>query len=318
MSDTSTSVFPFVVGAGRSGTTLLRAILDSHPRLAVAHESHFFAEMLQTRERYETDGSLNGARFLEDLAREAWLERHGLSLADVEEELASRPASNVPDAIRRVFEAYARARGKPLYGNKTPDHVLHLPQIAAAFPDARFVHIVRDGRDVALSLLDTGWGPRNVGEAALFWSRHVLAGRDAGAELPPGRYVEVSYEALVGDAERTVGDVCRFLGLAMDERMLHYYERAEEIVAAAKQPAIHARISLPPTKGLRDWRTAMGPSDVALFEALAGDTLEELGYERAFAEIPRRGRLRARWHGIARRLPTRRGVARRVAAAVRR
>jgi hypothetical protein len=310
--------FPFVVGAGRSGTTLLRAILDSHPSLAVAHESHFFGEMLQARRRYETAGTLNTQAFLEHLSRGAWLERHELSLADLDEELARHPAANVPDAIRRVFQAYAQARGKPLYGNKTPDHVLHIEQIAAAFPEARFIHIVRDGRDVALSLVDKGWGPQNVGEAALYWSRHVQAGRHAGAALASGRYVEVSYETLVDSPEPTVSGLCDFLDLDMDERMLRYYERADEIVAAAKQPTIHSGISLPPTLGLRDWRTTMSRSDVAVFEALAGDTLADFGYERALTEISRRDRLRARWHAIGSRAPSRRGVARRVAAVVRR
>jgi hypothetical protein len=317
MKDTPPTIFPFVVGAGRSGTTLLRAILDSHPSLAVAHESHFLPEMLRNRERYEADGGLDHGAFIADLARDSWLARHNLSTADVEAAFAARPASTVADATRRVFEAYARARGKHLYGNKTPDHVLHIAQIAEAFPEARFVHIVRDGRDVALSLIETAWGPSNAAEAAIFWRRHVQAGRQAARGLSPDRYVEVSYEALVGDPEPVVRDVCTFLGLAMDDRMLRYYERAGEIVAAAKQPAIHERISLPPTRGLRDWRTSMSRPDVALFEALAGATLDEFGYERAFETIPRRTGLQARLYPVWSGRPWGR-VARRVVGAARR
>jgi hypothetical protein len=245
-------VFPFVVGCSRSGTTLLRAMLNSHPELAVPPESHFALA--------RSARSLRRA-----LRREPWFALWEIAAPDVRR-------LDCADAVRALFAAYAATRRKPRYADKTPHYVSHLPRLAARFPEARFVHVVRDGRDVALSLLEVPWGPDTIEEAALLWRRRVLEGRAAG--LPTARYRELRYDALVADPERQLRALAAWLELDYDAAMLAYPDHSLTV----PHPEHHRRLGLAPTPGLRDWRREMAPEDAARFEAVAGDALAELGY----------------------------------------
>jgi hypothetical protein len=274
-------VFPFFVGCGRSGTTLLRAIFDSHPDLAVPDEVSFVVRLARPHHarRYGWPRRFDADACAALIAGNGSYRRWGLPADEARAALAAPPApSGFPDAVRRAYAGWARHRGKPRYADKTPMHVLHLPRLARMFPEARFVHLVRDGRDVALSYRSVDWGPRTVEEAARLWRRRVAAGRRAGRRLGPGRYREVRYEELVAEPERVVRELCAFLDLAWDDALLAYPTRAGEVIAATRFPAAHARLALPPTPGLRDWRRDMPPADVARFEAVAGRVLAAFGY----------------------------------------
>jgi hypothetical protein len=170
-----------------------------------------------------------------------------------------------------------------------------LPELAKWFPEARFVHVIRDGRNVALSYLERPWGPSSIGEAALYWRSRVGRGRAAGKALGPERYLEVRYEDVVTDPEAEVRQICEFLSLPWRPEMLSYHKAAEEFIAQSHQPEAFSALVLPPTSGLRKWSTEMADRDVALFEAIAGGLLEDLGYERRHTTCPQRVRLAARW-----------------------
>lgn len=152
--------------------------------------------------------------------------------------------------------------------------------MAATFPEARFIHVVRDGRDVALAFTRLVREPVPF-EAAYTWRRFVEGAIRGGRSLGPTRYREVRYENLVADPERELRHVCDFIDLRFDETMLRYFERADEVVADAARGKIHSNLSLPPTRGLRDWRSQMERRELVRFELLNGRTLERLGYERS-------------------------------------
>jgi len=274
-------VFPILVSSGRSGLTLLRLIFDSHPELAVAHEPRFLVPMARKHRRYELDAELDVERFVEDLWAFDNFRRLGLARQDIRAVLDNDGPTDFADATRRVFALFAESQGKRLYANKSPLSISYLEQLARLFPEARFVHLVRDGRDVALAYLERDKGPSSVVEGAFHWRLRVSRGRRAGERLGPGRYQEYSYEALIDDPEETVGAICRFLELDYHHQMLDYGETAATFLAAAKHPEDHQHLTMAPTKGLIDWRRSMSNRELALFEAIAGDLLEELGYKRA-------------------------------------
>lgn len=311
--------FPFVVGCGRSGTTLLRAILDSHPDMAVPAETRFVVTLLARRRRYEAGDGFDTSRFIGDLERRGGLGQLQLPADEVRRSLAGDPPPDTPGALRRVFELHARLKSKSRYGNKTPVHVLSLPVISAAFPESRILHVIRDGRDVALSYLDTDLGPVTVEGCAARWVRWVGRGRAAGRELDPIRYREVRYEALVEEPEATVREVCEYVGLSFEEEMLRYFDRADSLLVGIRRPEYFQSLRLPPTPGIRDWRRQMAARDVAAFEAIAGSLLDELAYPRG-ASPPSTGiRLRARSGAVGARIRERAGQAyRAVAGPVRR
>ena len=194
---------------------------------------------------------------------------------------ATRRRSTFPRRSGTCSRCTRAARGKARYAEKTPINVLHIELLADVFPEARFIHLIRDGRDVALSYLDTDFGASSLPEAAVQWRRFVRKGRRSGARVGAHRYQEVRYEDLVADPDTVLRSLCEFIDLPFDPSMLRYHERAGVILRNTSHRAHHGRIALPPTSGLRDWRRDMDPRDTALFEALAGDLLEELGYERA-------------------------------------
>lgn len=272
--------FIFIVGRGRSGTTLVRAILDSHPLLAIPGESHFLVSMATCRRYREKNGRVDIRGFVADLLASAHFRAWGLAEGEVSDSYLRDPPGNIADALRRPYELYARMQGKPRYGDKTPIHVLHIPLLSQLFPEARFLHVIRDGRNVALSYLSVPFGPDTLVEAALRWKWAVRSGRRAGMRLGPTRYMEIRYEALVEDPESVMRGVCSFLDLPFDPIMLRYYDRASDLLGSVDSISHHKNLLLPPTKGLRDWRLEMDPYDVALFDVLAGDLLDELGYRR--------------------------------------
>ncbi|MGH8934846.1 MAG: sulfotransferase family protein [Acidimicrobiia bacterium] len=284
--------FPFVVGTNGSGSTLLRAILDAHPDLAIPGPSRFIVPLARRRRTYERPAGFAQERLMADLFAQPRFVKWNLMEEEVRNTLATPPVAEYPEAVRRLFALYARRRGKSRYGDKTHEYVHHLPMLADLFPEARFVHVIRDGRDVVLAHAGTG----RLEQVALSWKRRVRQGRRSGLRLGPERYREVRYERLVGETEGVVRELCGFIRLDFDERMLKYFERADEVVATTRGAARHVDLYLPPTQGLQDWRTQMTEDQVARFEAVAGDVLEELGYARA---VPRPGpgvRLRA-WLG---------------------
>ena len=120
--------------------------------------------------------------------------------------------------------------------------------------------------------------------AALWWEWQVRLGREAGASLGPQLYQEVRYEALVGDTAGELEPLCAFLDISFDRAMLDYHQGRQR-----SDRGLSAKSAwLPPTPGLRDWKTQMGPEDAERFEAVAGDLLDELGYPRDVPEPRRR------------------------------
>ena len=263
-----------VLGVRRSGTTLLRVMLDRNPVLAVPDESYFVPQLAR-RHR----GTVEPASFVEDLRRLPTLAEWGLSADAVAARL--RSGMTTGEAIAAVFEAYAAERGKLRWGDKTPLYMQHLPLLERLFPEASFVHLIRDGRDAALSFLSVpdgimteGWGyPRDAAGFACQWATEVRAARALGERVGPGRYVELRYEALVADPAGALLRACSFAGLEYDEAMLGYVGRTESARKEHQQ-----RLNEPPRVGVRDWSTEMPVGDREAFEAVAGDLLAELGY----------------------------------------
>jgi hypothetical protein len=280
----------FIVGCPRSGTTLLQRLLDAHPQLAVIDETRWVDHWYRERKGITREGFVTGELItrLLDLPRFA---RLGLGREELEGLLdVDRPLS-YPRFVARLYDLYGRSRGKSLVGDKTPRYVRSIRILHELFPDTRFVHLIRDGRGTSLSVVNwrkadklattfPTWGEHPVATAALWWEWQVRLGREAGASLGSRLYYEIRYEALVADPEHELGALCDFLDLTFDEAMLRFHEGRER-----RESGLSAKSAwLPPTRGLRDWRTEMAPENVERFEATAGDLLDDLGYPRAVPE----------------------------------
>lgn len=276
--------FPFIVGCGRSGTTLLRAMCDGHPDLAVPPESHFVVDLAPRR-----GAVFSAATFLDRLRASDRFRLWDLDVDVVRRSLAAQPAADYASAVRTVFACFAATKGKSRYADKTPVYVLHVRELARLFPEAVFVHVVRDGRDVASSFLDLGWAD-TIEEAALHWKLRVTRGRRAGRRLG-ARYLELHYEDVVRAPEEPLRALCRAIDMPFSPAMLDHSGRAPEIIRTTSHPEYHGALAQPPTPGVRDWRRELTAEEVARFELLAGDALRAFGYERAASRPPASVRL---------------------------
>jgi hypothetical protein len=279
---------PAVVGVGRSGTTLLRLMLDSHPELALPPETGFLPAIHERREELD-------AETLADLlvAAPQWPDFH-LDEAELRAELRRLRPFSAAAGARCFYRLYARRFGKCRWGDKTPVHGRHMPAIQELLPEARFVHLIRDGRDVALSLRPLWFAPgQDARTLARYWRDGIEAARRDAPRLR--HYIEFRYEELTAEPERVLTGVCDFLELSYTREMLAYPARAAArlaevrdqqqpggpLVTRAERLGQHPFLASPPRADRAGrWRQAMSAAEVAEFEAVAGDLLAVLGYER--------------------------------------
>jgi hypothetical protein len=262
-----------VLGVGRSGTTLLRVMLDQSSEIAIPYASFFVTPLAH---RHGRRPKLDA--FLDDLGRFYQLYEWGISPEDVRPRL--REGMTTGEAIAAVFEVYAEHERKPRWGDKTPLYMQHLPLLERLFPDALWVHLVRDGRDAALSFLSLPEGffektwalPRTAAQFAARWRSEILAARRLGTHVG-GRYLELRYEDLVTEPERELRRVCEHASLPWEPAMLDYAGTSD----VASMPE-HKNLAQPPTPGLRDWRSQMSREDALAFEEVAGDVLRSGRY----------------------------------------
>jgi len=286
---------PFVVGVNRSGTTLLRLMLDAHPDLAMPPETHFVPDLIEAADRR---GSTP-----EDLVAVIASQREFGDLGFPREELlelfraAEREAGGplgARRALRCFYEAYAAREGKSRWGEKTPAYAKSMVRIQRALPEARFVHLIRDGRDVALSRRKSSVDPPAPGRVAKRWRQRIERAREQAPRLR--HYTEVRYEDLVLETEPTLRRICEFAELDFEPAMLDYHERADDRLAemrrdlpargqrphqpAEKRMEIHALTREPPSADrVYRWRSMMSDDERLEFEAEAGELLAELGYQ---------------------------------------
>jgi hypothetical protein len=283
----------FVVGCPRSGTTLLRLMLDAHPHLAIPPESHFIPQVARVRSRYERGGGFDAERMARQVFAGIRFQDWHLPQEAVLAAIRERRPRDLAGAVECFFVAYADAHGKPRWGDKTPGYSIELPLLSQLFPDARFVHLIRDGRDVAVSLMEVPRPPRSFAEAAQVWAFRVAKGRRDGEPLGPDRYLELRYESLVDDPETALKAICAIADLDYGPSMLEYHREDPAASVPERNWGHHRNLAMPPTKGLRDWRTRMRDADQQLFEAVAGGELTALGYERRFPNVPAAVRAKA-------------------------
>lgn len=274
-SGSDVSVF-FIVGCPRSGTTLLRRMLDAHPDIAVAPETFFMRHFWEQQDAYgdlSDDAALD--RLIDDLTATAAFEDMGL-----DEEAFRTAVHRAPcrwDTVFRVLlEQFAERRDAQFVGEKTPNHVRFIPTLRRWFPEARFVHLVRDPRAVSNSWRSVPWSSEYRWRDAEVWAEFVGAGRRA--EEAGERVQSLHFEALVRSPEEELRAVCNHLDLPYDGQMLAFHEREPATVDVEREPW-KERATDPIDPGVADrWRDELSAHAQAQVEVVAGAEMERWGY----------------------------------------
>jgi hypothetical protein len=285
---------PIIVGAPRSGTTLLRLMLDSHPDLAIPPETGFLAIAGDLSNEPEETMRETFFRRVTRFPEEApgW-DDFGIDASDFWKTLMAIQPFSIADGYRAFYRTYAARAGKSRWGDKTPTYTEYLATIQRVLPEARFVHVIRDGRDVALSLRHMWFTPgRDIESLARTWRRSVTTAR---AQAPECRhYLEVRFEALIVRPVDVLSTVCAFLDLSYSESMLDYHRRAPArlaehrsrfrtdgtlVVSHETRLAQQSLTMRPPeTDRVGVWSRDMNEDEQSRFRSIAGDLLEVLGY----------------------------------------
>jgi LPS sulfotransferase NodH len=291
----------FVMGCHRSGTNFLYDTLLSAGGFAVYRGYLPIYKILIPRFG-DPCNPKSRARIIDAFLRSKGFARTGLPAADLSSNLLEHFKTG-GDFLRIVMEEVAAAQGAKRWAVYDPDSVLHVPRIKADIPDALFVHIIRDGRDVALSLTKMGgfrpfpWSrrPRGLLETALYWQWMVHAGRQYGGTIPSD-YAEIRYEDLVTQPHSTVASLREFLQHDLD------YERIESTrLGSLRQPNSSFRDEGPSAQDhpIYRWKEMLSVAEISALEALIGTTLEELGYSLTTTADQRRRNIRQHFMAAA-------------------
>ena len=274
----------FVIGCSRSGTTLLYHMLLSSGNFAVYRmESQIFT-LLEPRFRPLSKPG-NKRQMLDVWYSTRLYKRSGLEPAEIEPRIMAE-CRNGGDFLRIIMEAMCRKQGVERWAETTPEHLLYMRRIKKTIPNALIVHVIRDGRDVALSweklaqIRPFPWDrKRSAMVAAIYWEWIVNKGRQAGRELG-GDYTEVLYEDLVRMPAEVLKKLEPFIEHDLD------YERITQVAIGSVNT---------PNTAFRDeqrspigrWRNDLSQEELSALETLVGHTLEELGYELSTKTTPR-------------------------------
>jgi hypothetical protein len=255
----------FVGGAGRSGTTLLRVILDAHPNIVCGPELK--VTPLVCRMWHDFQFGYFPA-----------LQQHHLTAEDLAESFRALLMSFLAkDCVHA---------GKSRVAEKSPNNVFFFQQLHRLFPDSPLIHVIRDGRDVVCSLLDMDWRNPQTGEriectrdargAAKYWVQAVQAGRMAAKQPSLAqRYFELRYEEMIRAPETTLRPLFAFLGEAWDPRVLRYHEQQRDLGGESSAHQVARPIN---AQALGRWQRDLREADKNVVKELAGPLLQELGY----------------------------------------
>jgi hypothetical protein len=284
---------PIIVGAPRSGTTLLRFMLDSHPLISIPPETGFLGAAANLPQNADTRPAVFELLTNYPPDAPAWQD-FGIPAAELWTALQNLAnPSDVAGQVRTFYRLYASMQGKPAYGDKTPLHCQYLSAIDRLLPEAHFIHIVRDGRDVALSLRQMWFAPcKDIPGLATYWKTLLEETRQAGRKC--AAYLELRYEDLLSNPEHALGTVCQFLHIDFSAQMLDYWRRAPnrlkehkarfnrdgKLVVSREQRIQQQALTMQPPcldRAFR-WMREMTAAEQLEFFRYAGDTLEEFGY----------------------------------------
>jgi hypothetical protein len=284
----------FIIGSPRSGTTLLRLMLTSHPFIVVPPECGFIIWWLEKYRDWNAAAadSERAVDFVADLARSKKIETWDLDFDALLTQCRRARPANYSALVSLVNEAYARRRkpGFHRWGDKNNFHVRHVETLHSLFPKAQFLHLVRDGRDVACSYQQLGRAeikslyapklPTDIVEIAAEWKGNVEAVGNAFSTIPPAQRLEIRYEDIVTQSESILREVCEFLDESYSPQMLDYHvlNRRDGLEPSEFLRWKPKTLDAPDAAALGKFRTELSAAEIKSFEEIAGGLLRKYRY----------------------------------------
>lgn len=268
----------FIIGSQRSGTTLLRLILNAHSKIAIPEEGTFWMPLIRSlKGKYEKPiPKAQFANYIKYIKNNDQFNAWFMVDCKILDELMRRDEIVLRDLMEALYLEYARINKKTVWGDKTPSFFRKVNELHAIFSNARFINIIRDGRDVYLSMKNRLSGRGNIAVAALEWRYKVKKVEEAFSRLPQGRTMEIRFEDLLTSPYDKIKGICDFLGVQYEDEMLKFYESSHKFIGEHHSELIFKPIS---DSSAAKWKKKLSPSDNRIFEFVAYDCLKKHGYE---------------------------------------
>jgi len=271
--------FPiFIIGAQRSGTTLLRLMLNSHSKIAIPEEGGFWMPLLREFkgkvDRVIGNNEVN--RIIAYIKNDSQFKLWALDANKFFEEIKCKSNITLSELMSGLYIHYAKSQGKVIWGDKTPSFFRMIPVLSELFPDARFIHIIRDGRDLFLSWRKIDRTKSNISLVALEWIYKIKKVRKAFGELDPDRSMEIRYEDLVSYPENKLKEICSFFSLNYEPIMLDYWKRSDRYIGDHHSKLIFRPVS---SSSINKWKDRLSDKELGKFETIAGPILSSNRYE---------------------------------------
>jgi hypothetical protein len=263
----------------------------------VPHESRFILACYpRGREKQSLGSTYEVSRLLDEIAGQPAV-RDGNHIIDKDRILRHRIQSYA-DLVEAIMSEKARSMGKSRWGDKTPFYTADIDVLWEIFPEAKIIHLVRDGRDVVISQAKMEWLSRSLPRLAADWRWKTTICHKVGTVRGRSHFLELKYEDLVTNTEPSLRRVCDFLDETFAPEMLEYHRTAEEEVPGKSLRWHRSSVSPPDPNKVGVWRQELSKSDRIIFEQIAGETLELFGYEREHLPTTLASRLRNLYYAI--------------------
>ena len=270
----------FIIGSGRSGNTLLRSILSGNSDISIPPESYRFPFAIK---KFHIFNNRNWEDIISQVLKEfedckefyTW----EIDIKDVQKRLeniadSKRTLSNIFDELFCTYAEKHSPKSK-IWGDKTPMNTLYLDWIGPVFPYSKFVHIIRDGRDVASSYLKMGRYD-TILEAVNRWINSIELAQSFGSKIKEN-YMEIRYEELVTNTESEIQRICDFLNIQYDSAMLDHTKQVGKLGDTDKSH--HSNLSKPiSSESIGKWKSNLSESDQESITKLLHKHLNRLGY----------------------------------------
>lgn len=270
--------FCFILGRGRSGTSLLSSILSSHPEVSIAPEGLL---IINTINKYQNavwkKQTIN--KFLKDVWKEERLSEWKFDKEELEEWLNTHGInSDINSIYKLIYEKYAicnKHLKAKVVGDKNPHNALFANKLNKCFPKAKFIHIARDYRDNILSFQNVPFDLNSVAGLAYRWKKYNLLIEKAKKDSSPNQFLTINYESLITNTQETLVAICNHLNVDFNESMLSFFKQKDY-----QNYPWHSNLSKPLTQvNINKWLDTMPKSDLLIAESICGNLGGKYGYE---------------------------------------
>lgn len=270
----------FIIGVGRSGTTLLQSILNAHSEIAFTPETHFLYQYLGLKNQ----GNIRNIDVIIDLLdKDEKLKRLNLNIGEIARECDPIKSQDFwPDLYKKLLLKYLANQSKKIIGDKDPMNSGLLPLIKLHFPEAYIIHIIRDPRDVVLSRLRSNWGKKfpliaHLGDHKISLEKALKE----GPELFGDNYQEVRYEDLISNTETEVRRLCEGINVPFEVEMLDFEKSSQELVSEDERQWKGNVFGKIKKNNTAKWINGLTNFQRQLSELTLGNLIEGLNYKKS-------------------------------------